>query len=53
MTIHEALQELEQYQQVIAIWLVALPVATYGLGAGLKALSPALMRIVLAVAIDQ
>ncbi len=51
MTINELMRWLAQYEQLIALGLVALPFVTYGGGALLKALAPFLMRYVLAGAI--
>jgi hypothetical protein len=51
MTINELLKWLEQYQQAVALWFVAVPLLTYAGGALLKALSPLMARYLLAVVI--
>jgi hypothetical protein len=51
MTINELMQWLEQFQGVIALWLVALPVLTYSFGALLQKGSRLLARYLLAAAI--
>ncbi len=51
MTIHELIQWLTRHQQALAIGFVALPCATYGLGALFSAVSLRLMRYWLAAAI--
>jgi hypothetical protein len=51
MTINELLQWLEQYQQVWALWFVAVPLLTYVGGALLKVISPLWARYLLATAI--
>jgi hypothetical protein len=51
MTINELLQWLEQYQQVWALWFVAMPLLTYAGGALLQVISPLLARYLLATAI--
>ncbi len=51
MTVNELMQALEPFQGAIALWLVALPLLTYGLGALLQKGSRRLTRWLLAAAI--
>ncbi|WP_089936222.1 hypothetical protein [Candidatus Entotheonella palauensis] len=51
MTIHELIQWLAQYERIVIIGFVALPVATYVMGASFGVLSSKLMRGWLALAI--
>ncbi|ETW96686.1 MAG: hypothetical protein ETSY1_25600 [Candidatus Entotheonella factor] len=51
MTIHELIQWLDQYERILIIGFVALPVATYVMGAFFRILSLRLMRGWLALAV--